>query len=364
MDDLNANGARLIAQAKSLTDEIEECGKKLVRAEKMIGGLEGERTRWTETVANLTKRQEMLIGDCMIAAGMVSYSGPFTAVYREQLETLWRNSVKKLGVKISPGVSMKSILGNDVTIRGWAVAGLPSDNLSVENGIIMFGSRRWPLMIDPQTQANKFIKNLGKNNPEGLEVFKLSHPSLLRDLEFAIQFGKWVLLENIGQELDPALEPFLLMQMVKQGSTVNVKIGDKNVPYNSNFKFFLTTTLPNPHYAPELSVKVTLLNFAITPAGLEEQMLNQFVMLEMADLQEKKNQIVSDNAKSAKIMYDLEDKILATLSDAEEVMDLLADDNLIDILADSKVTGDEIAVRKAESEVTEKEIDITRESFR
>jgi dynein heavy chain, axonemal len=228
----------------------------------------------------------------------------------------------------------------------------------------MFGSRRWPLMIDPQTQANKFIKNLGKNNPEGLEVFKLSHPSLLRDLEFAIQFGKWVLLENIGQELDPALEPFLLMQMVKQGSTVNVKIGDKNVPYNSNFKFFLTTTLPNPHYAPELSVKVTLLNFAITPAGLEEQMLNQFVMLEMADLQEKKNQIVSDNAKSAKIMYDLEDKILATLSDAEEVMDLLADDNLIDILADSKVTGDEIAVRKAESEVTEKEIDITRESFR
>ena len=205
---------------------------------------------------------------------------------------------------------------------------------------------------------------MGKNNPEGLEVFKLSHPSLLRDLEFAIQFGKWVLLENIGQELDPALEPFLLMQMVKQGSTVNVKIGDKNVPYNSNFKFFLTTTLPNPHYAPELSVKVTLLNFAITPAGLEEQMLNQFVMLEMADLQEKKNQIVSDNAKSAKIMYDLEDKILATLSDAEEVMDLLADDNLIDILADSKVTGDEIAVRKAESEVTEKEIDITRESFR
>jgi len=64
------------------------------------------------------------------------------------------------------------------------------------------------------------------------------------------------------------------MQMVKMGNTVNVKIGDKNVPYNSNFKFFLTTTLPNPHYSPELSVKVTLLNFAITPAGLEEQMLN------------------------------------------------------------------------------------------
>ncbi len=84
----------------------------------------------------------------------------------------------------------------------------------------------------------------------------------------------------------------------------------------------------------------------------------------MPDLQEKKNQIVSDNAKSAKIMYELEDKILATLSEAAEVMDLLKDDNLIDILADSKITGDDIKVRKAESEITEKEIDITRESFR
>lgn len=50
---------------------------------------------------------------------------------------------------------------------------------------------------------------MGKTIPEGLESFKLSHPSLVRDLEIAIQFGKWVLLENIGQELDPSLEPIL-----------------------------------------------------------------------------------------------------------------------------------------------------------
>jgi dynein heavy chain len=87
-------------------------------------------------------------------------------------------------------------------------------------------------------------------------------------------------------------------------------------------------------------------------------------MLEMSDLQEKKNQIVADNAKSAKIMEELENKILFALSEAEDVMDLLKDDNLIDILAESKLTGDEINVRRAESEITEKEIDITRESFR
>ena len=364
LDELNANGAALVAKAKALNDEIEDCNKKLVRAEKMIGGLEGEKVRWTDTVADLSKQKEMLIGDCLVAAGMVSYAGPFTADYREQLETMWRTNIKKFGIKVTQGVTMKKVLGNDVEIRQWGVAGLPSDNLSVENGIIMFGSRRWPLMIDPQTQANKFVKNMGKNHPEGLEVFKLSHPSLIRDLEFAIQFGKWVLLENIGETLDPALEPILLMQLIKTGSSYTIKVGDKNVPYNANFKFFMTTTLPNPHYSPETSVKVTILNFAITPAGLEEQMLNLFVMLEMPDLQEKKNMIVADNAKSAQIMYELEDKILATLSEAKEVMELLETDNLIDILADSKQTGDEINVRRAESEVTEKEIDVTRESFR
>jgi len=82
LDDLNRNGARLEAEAKKLVEDIEDCNKKLFRAEKMIGGLEGEKNRWTETVANLTKQQEMLVGDCLLASGMVCYAGPFTANYR------------------------------------------------------------------------------------------------------------------------------------------------------------------------------------------------------------------------------------------------------------------------------------------
>ena len=43
-----------------------------------------------------------------------------------------------------------------------------------------------------------------------LDVFKPSESNLIRSLDLAIQFGKWVLLENIGESLDPALEPILL----------------------------------------------------------------------------------------------------------------------------------------------------------
>ena len=117
----------------------------------MISGLEGEKVRWTDTVKILGERQTLLIGDCLVAAGMVSYSGPFTAQYRQELEEEWRENIKKLKIKHSNNITMKQVLGDDVTIRIWSIAGLPNDNLSIENGIVMFKSRRWPLMIDPQT---------------------------------------------------------------------------------------------------------------------------------------------------------------------------------------------------------------------
>ena len=147
---------------------------------------------------------------------MICYAGPFITQFREAMEELWRNKMEENYISITPKISMKFVLGNDVTIRQWAVAGLPSDNLSIENGIILFGSRRWPLMIDPQTQANKFIKKMGAQTQDvNLDVFKLSEGNLIRSLELAIQFGKWVLLENIGEYIDPALEPILLQQKVK-----------------------------------------------------------------------------------------------------------------------------------------------------
>lgn len=72
-----------------------------------------------------------------------------------------------------------------------------------------------PLMIDPQGQANKWVKNMEKDN--NLAIIKLTDPDILRTLENSLQFGWPVLLENVGEELDPSLEPLLLKQTFKQG---------------------------------------------------------------------------------------------------------------------------------------------------
>lgn len=53
----------------------------------------------------------------------------------------------------------------------------------------------------------------------------------------------------------------------------------------------MTTKLSNPHYPPEVSVKVSLLNFAITFTGLEDQLLGVVVVEEMPEMEERKNSL-------------------------------------------------------------------------
>lgn len=109
-------------------------------------------------------------------------------------------------------------------------------------------------MIDPQAQASKWIRNLEKSNRLG--VIKLTDHGYIRVVEHSIQMGIPVLLDNVGEEIDPALEPVLLKQTFRQGGIVCIKIGESIVEYNKNFRFYIITRLRNPHYLPETAVKV------------------------------------------------------------------------------------------------------------
>ena len=52
-----------------------------------------------------------------------------------------------------------------------------------------------------------------------------------------------------------------------------IRLGDSDVEYNKAFKFYMTTKLANPHYLPEVCIKVTIINFTVTKTGLEDQLL-------------------------------------------------------------------------------------------
>ncbi|ETO33001.1 dynein heavy chain [Reticulomyxa filosa] len=302
-----------------------------------------------------------------------------------------------------------STLAKPVQIRQWTICGLPTDSLSIENGIIMNSADRWPLMIDPQGQANRFIKKLAQEDAtNGFDVVKMTDGKLLtRALENGIRFGKWVIIENVleytyicffcfkrlytifssffvtqKKTLDPQLEPILQRAVFSLKGEQYIKLGDNTIHYNNSFKLLMTTKLPNPHYPPELQVKVTLLNFTVTPVGLQDQMLGLVVAKEAPQLEIKKNELVVSSAAMKKQLQEIETKILQLLKEAKG--DILDDENLICFLSESKKTvriftiipkqkkkggqyelyfSQEINVQVKEQEKVENEIDSARSGY-
>uniref|UniRef100_A0A8C7H2S6 Dynein axonemal heavy chain 1 n=1 Tax=Oncorhynchus kisutch TaxID=8019 RepID=A0A8C7H2S6_ONCKI len=320
---------------------------------QLIGGLADEKVRWRETVQHLEYMVNNVSGDVLLAAGYVAYLGPFTGEYRSSMADEWLRGFKEQGVPHTEEPNLISTLGDKVKIRSWQITGLPKDTLSVENGVITQYSQRWALFIDPQGQANKWVKNMERDN--GLDVMKLSDRDFLRSLENAIRFGKPCLLENIGEELDPALEPVLLRQTFKQQGSTVLKLGDAVIPYHDDFKMYITTKLPNPHYSPEISTKVTLINFTL---GLEDQLLGRVVAEERPDLEEAKNQLIVSNARMKQELKEIEDQILFRLSSSEG--NPVDDEELIRVLGASKIKAGEIQAKVMVAEETERDIDATR----
>ncbi|XP_012866608.1 PREDICTED: dynein heavy chain 3, axonemal [Dipodomys ordii] len=357
---LNDKFEKMNTKKKELEENIEICSQKLIRAEKLISGLGGEKDRWTEAARQLGNRYTNLTGDVLLSSGTVAYLGAFTVDYRVQCQEEWLGYCKDRVIPGSTEFSLSNTLGDPVKIRAWQIAGLPVDSFSIDNGIIVSNSRRWPLMIDPQGQANKWIKNMEKANK--LSIIKFSDSNYVRTLENALQFGTPVLLENIGEELDAFIEPILLKATFKQQGVEYMRLGENIIEYSRDFKLYITTRLRNPHYLPEIAVKVCLLNFMITPLGLQDQLLGIVAAKEKPELEEKKNQLIVESAKNKKQLKEIEDKILAVLSQSEG--NILEDETAIKVLSSSKQLSEEISEKQEIASMTETQIDETRMGYK
>ena len=171
---------RLQAEAKLTEDRLQRAGI-------LTGALGDEKVRWTETVELYSNQITLLVGDVFLSASCVSYFGAFDSVYRDKVTTIWRDACVEKNIPCSDVFSLPGIMGNDVDIRQWQLEGLPKDALSTENGILVTRAKRWPLMIDPQQQANNWIKNMEQQ--AGIKLIKLSDPNFLRVLEVSLSLS-------------------------------------------------------------------------------------------------------------------------------------------------------------------------------
>ena len=348
------------AKKEQLEADVEMCTVKLDRAQKLISGLGGEKTRWSACAEELGEEYEKLTGDVVLSAAQVAYLGAFTQNYRDSAIKSWVEKCRELNIPCSDNFSLTAVLGDPVKIRTWNIQGLPKDEFSTQNAIALDQKLRFPLCIDPQGLANNWFRTMEAKNE--LKVVKLTDPTYLRTLENAIQFGHAVLIENVMESVDATLEPLLQKEIFRQGGANCIRLGDAVVEYSDDFKLYMTSKLRNPHYPPEICVKVQLLNFMTTPEGLEDQLLGIVVAKERPDLEEEKNKLIVQGAENKRKLKEIEDEILKTLSASEG--NILEDKKAVEILQEAKITSDDITEKQKIADVTEAKIDEARRGYK
>ncbi|KAL4703187.1 hypothetical protein ACJJTC_018259 [Scirpophaga incertulas] len=303
---LTADFEKATAEKLKCQQEADATNQTIQLANRLVNGLASENVRWAESVANFMQQNTTLPGDILLVCAFISYVGCFTKQYRlDLLHKNWLTFLKTLEppIPITDGLDPLTMLTDDTTIALWQNEGLPSDRMSTENATILSNSDRWPLMIDPQLQGVKWIK---QKYGDGLCVIRLGQKGYLETIEKAIIKGDTVLLENIGETVDPVLDHVLGRNLIKKGKD-----------------------------------------------GLEDQLLAEVVKAERPDLEDLKADLTRQQNQFKIQLKTLEDDLLSRLSSAGE--NILGDTALVENLETTKKTAADIE-KKAFSVVFQKAI--------
>jgi len=358
LEEMQADLAEKQKKKNELEREIEDCKTKIARARALLEGLGGEKTRWAESIIDLQKAYDNIVGDMLVSAGIIAYLGIFPAKYRNPTIKKWLEKCESVGLKVSSNFSLEKCLGEPVFIHEWVLNGLPTDSFSKENAIISIQSRRWPLMVDPEGQANRWIKN--QYQARNLNVVKLAD-DYMRAFKKAIPFGEPLLLENIGTEIDPALDSLLLKQTFKQAGAISIKLGDGIIDYSKDFLLFITTKLRSPHFLPELSTKVTVIDFALTHDGLKDQLLDLVVQKERQELDEKRSRLIKQNYEYKRELKKREDNILEVLRTTQG--NILENESAVNAVKESQDAAAQVKEKQQIAMETEANIEVVRQEY-
>ncbi|XP_055373637.1 dynein beta chain, ciliary [Condylostylus longicornis] len=349
-----------MAEKQKCQDEADKTAFTIDIANRLVGGLASEKIRWTASVKNLNESLETIPGDMLLIACFISYVGCFTRSYRSELqEKMWLPTFKKLEPQIpmTENVDLFSLICDDAQIAQWNNQGLPNDRMSSENAAILVYSERYPLIIDPQLQGIKWVKQRYAKN---MTLLRLNQKGYMDMIEKAVRDGNVLVIENIGESIDAVLNPLVGRYLIKKGTCL--RLGDREIDFNPKFRLILQTKLANPHYKPEMQAQCTLINFTVTRDGLEDQLLAEVVKAERADLESLRTKLTQQQNQNKITLKILEEDLLKRLAAAGD--NVLEDVSLVTNLEKTKRTVEEIGIKVAEAKITTSQIDSAREIYR
>ncbi|XP_031643456.1 dynein heavy chain 6, axonemal [Oncorhynchus kisutch] len=347
-----------VSERQELGRRKERTTNRVQRAASLISALSNEKDRWEKAVCDLDNKLQHIVGDVMVSSAFITYCGPLTADYRKAMVKKWLDFCHNMEIPVSPQYTFTSAMTEKNQVRHWQNTGLPPDQNSTENALIVKNGPHWPLLIDPQGQATRWISSM-----EGVRLRKMlaSDPNYMKTVERAIRMGDAVLIQDVLENIDPCLQPILIKNLTIRDGQSFIKIGDTEIEYNPNFRLYLATCLPNPHFLPAVCVLVKLINFSVEYECLQEQLLSSAVSLYQPELELHHNQLLHTITADLFSLHELENRSLLLLQDTQG--HILDDQDLVDNLKKSKVTSNEISVRVETAKDKEKEIDEVRKKY-
>ncbi|EUD67876.1 hypothetical protein C922_01488 [Plasmodium inui San Antonio 1] len=368
VDNLNLDIENMFKKKKTLEETALKTKQRIEQANKLINGLGSEKARWTEDSNNFSNIKKKIVGDVFISSSFISYCGMFNTEFRNYLmnEVFYHYTKNIKNIPVSDNIDViKYVLSSaDTKICDWSVQKLPNDRLSIENALISENSNKYVLLIDPQCQASNWIKNKEfQNDLSNHRCITTFNSSKFKDnLEFCLSEGKTLLIENVEEYIDPILDSVLEKQIIKKGKKNYILIENNLINFDENFNLFMTTNLPNPNYSPEIYAKCCVIDFTVTVKGLEDQLLGRVLTEEQKHLEVSLKNIIIELKDNTKSLQDLDKQLLYKLNTSSS--NLIEDEELIEVLNNTKLLSKELETKLKDSNEKKKEINEKREQYR
>ncbi len=379
-DDLMSSRARL----KECADDIKECDEKVERlkvefgqltqeaeglkyglkkamdtlesAQNLLGKLVEEKSRWDKQMAGLDEQLLQLPRNILMAAGFITYLGQAPEDARANVVRDW---CSYLAVKDT--FNFMLMMSTETDRLTWKAQGLPGDDLSSENAVIILNTMQYPLIIDPATQATDWLLKYHAAQGTSVEVTTQQDAKFIQKLELAVRFGKTLVIQEVDR-IEPLIFPILRKDLQRQGPRWCVTIGEKTIDFSENFRLFLVTRNPMMEIPPDAMPLVAQVNFSVTRSGLEGQLLGKTIQHEKPELERQKSELLASEEEMKVRLSGLEKQLLEQLASSQG--NILENKALIQALTDTKTSSLEIMNALKNSHEVQAKLDQERDVYR
>ncbi|TXT09077.1 hypothetical protein VHUM_02551 [Vanrija humicola] len=344
--------ALLISETQAIKSEMDRVQSKVDRSMTLLQSLSSEQSRWDAGSKTFETEMGTIVGDVLISAAFLAYSGFFDQHYRDMMRRTWMEHLSEADIRYKGELALAEFLSTADERLAWQSNALPADSLCVENAVMLKRYNRYPLIIDPTGQATTFLRNEYKDRK--ITVTSFLDEAFLKNLESALRFGNALLIQDV-ENLDPILNSVLNRELRRTGGRVLIRIGNQDIDFSPSFTMFLSTRDPSVEFSPDICSRVTFVNFTMTRGSLQTQALDKVLKVERPEIDQKRTDLMKLQGEFRLRLRHLERSLLQALN--ESTGSILDDDKVIETLEVLKKEAAEVTRKVEDTDVIMKEVE-------